>query len=704
MPAPEDNPRAAPPEALAKAWPLVGVFAAMLALTLWFTLQGWNNSILDRHEFRQLQTATSAHWMAKEGYKLDYETPLFGPPWSIPMEFPVYQWLVATSSRVSGAPLEASARAVSLIFFLAILPAAYGLAGFFPLLPSRRLLVAAAALASPTYLFYARTFMIETTALALAVWFVYALGRAVRDDSTAWGAAAILLAVLAALAKATTFLIFLLPGAVLFLWQWLPLWRRRDALPRVRLWRAAVFAATPVAAALPVALWWVRHSDRLKHSNPFSGFLASTELVKWNWGTWEQRLSGEFWSGVWSNVSNLVLGEMPLAVLLLCAALAAAPLRRAAGWCGLFFLGGVLLFSNLFFRHDYYYCANALLLFFGAGLLLAGVWDNSRLPLTARALTLLLFFGGQVLLYQRGYAGHARIPPPPPPGIAEVIRATVPDDGVLLVYGWDWSSQIPYYAQRRAICVPGGREEEFAVLGTILEKLPPRRLAAMLIRHDPRRVDRLGFAGERARRFNFSPAPFASSEDGDLYLAEDAFPAALAAVTGRTFSGVTLNARPPADPNAGQMKPVDLAGLDWPMCSPRPVSARAMFGLNVGDVGLGRQVILAHPDCEITFNPPPGARRISAEVGLNPAAYAADATARTDGVRVTIHELRAGGIRRLLYERDIDPVKNTSDRGPQVIALDAAGPFAGPVVFKISPGAQNNIVNDWAYWGRIDIR
>ena len=77
--------------------PLVLLFAVMLGLTLWFTTRSWDASIRDRHEFRQHQTALSTYWMRETGYKLDYETPLFGPPWSVPMEFPVYQWITATA-------------------------------------------------------------------------------------------------------------------------------------------------------------------------------------------------------------------------------------------------------------------------------------------------------------------------------------------------------------------------------------------------------------------------------------------------------------------------------------------------------------------------------------------------------------------------------------------------------------------------------
>jgi hypothetical protein len=694
---------AAPAPAAAPSKPPVWLCVFMLGLTLWLTTRGWQNSILDRHEFRQLQTATTAHWIKAEGYKLDYETPLFGPPWSIPMEFPVHQWIVATTSNLLGTPLEQTARGVGVFFLFALLPAVYGLAGFFGLAASRRLLVVAAVLASPTYPFYSRAFMIETTALCFSTWFLYALGRAVRDQNLRWTAGATVFAVLAALAKATTFLVFLLPGGLLFLWLWLPHWRAR-ATAGAAAWMTAAFGAAPVLVAVGLAQWWVKHSDRLKHSNPFSGFLASTELVKWNWGTWAQRTSAEFWSVAWENIRTCVLGEVPLAVMLLAFALVTPTVRRVAAAGVACFLGGLLLFSNLFFYHDYYYCANALLLLAAAGFLLAGVWDNDRLPLAARGLVLFLFFGGQLLTYQRGYAGHLREPAPAPPGIAAVIRATVPADGVVLIYGWDWNSLIPYYAQRRAVMVPGGREEEFKVLGDILAKLPPRRIAAMLVRHDPRRIDKLGFVRERTSRFNLSAAPFATSEAGDLYLPEEAIPAAAAAVAGGTFAGVTLNTQPPADPSAAKLQPNDLAGLDLPMTSPRPTGARSMFGLNVGDAGLGRPVILAHPVSELSFHPPAGATRITAEFGLNAAAYAPDAKAVTDGVVIEISELRANGLRRVLYQRELNPAAVPGDRGPQAVTLDTAGPFDGTLVFRITAGPRDNLVNDWAYWSRIEVR
>ena len=41
-------------------------------------------------------------------FRLAYETPVLGKPWSIPMEFPLYQWTVVVVSDLTGIALLAS--------------------------------------------------------------------------------------------------------------------------------------------------------------------------------------------------------------------------------------------------------------------------------------------------------------------------------------------------------------------------------------------------------------------------------------------------------------------------------------------------------------------------------------------------------------------------------------------------------------------
>jgi len=672
------------------------ILGLVFLFSLWFATRGWDRPLLDRHEFRQIQTAVSAYWIKDAGYKFDYETPIFGPPWTIPMEFPVYQAIVGKLAHWVGSDLELTGRIVNLLALLASLPPVYALAGLLGLAPSRRLLVVAAVFSAPVHVFYARTFLIESTALCFSLWFVLAVTRSAQFPASRWPLLAILFGTLAGLAKVTTFLIYL-PPALLAAWM----------LPRVRGegflrgFRLLVSLAIPIGIALAVSVAWVRHSDQLKHSNPFAGFLTSTELAKWNWGTLEQRLSGRFWLEFWRNLSSFILSEIALVPLCVGLAIAAPVLRRAALFAVACFLGGTLLFSNLFLHHDYYYFSNATLLLFGAGVLLAAIWDDASLPRSARVTLLAAFFGAQLLIFHRGYGDYLRRTPVTPPGIADVIRATTPADGVIVVYGWDWNAVVPYYAQRRAIMVPDGREKETRVLDDILAQLPPRRVAGVVVATNTLRTSS-AFLRERSDRFALTRAPIATSELGDFYLVEDLAAAAQAKVAGQAFAGVTLNLAATSELPFPADKPVDAAKLALSIFTPTPHAARTLFGMEVSEVD-GRPVLHAHAPSEVEFLPPAGARAIQATFGLPDAAWNSG-PAVTDGIGVEIYERLPNGQHRSLFRRTLDPAHNASDRGPQTAQLDAAGPFTGALIFRFTTGPKDNTTNDWAYWSHIEIR
>lgn len=682
-----------PAQANAKHRPLVWLFFVLLALALWFTTRGWHSIILDRHEFRQVQTAAATYWIKAEGFKLDYELPLFGPPWSIPLEFPVYQTIVGYVSRWLGSGLDVTARGVSLGFFLAMLPALYGLAGLLPLDRPRRLLVLGAVLVSPTYLFYARTFMIETTALALCCWFLLAHWRALATGRWTWVAVAIVTGVLAALAKATTFLIFCPPAALIALQHWR---RPTPASPRLR---CALVSIIPAGLAVAVTVAWVWHSDAIKDSNPFSGFLTSRELTRWNWGTWEQRLSGRFWLEFWRNLSGFVMGAFPLAACLVALPLVDRAHRRIALWCLGFFLFGLLLLSNLFLYHDYYYCSNAVFLLMAAGFLLAGVHANPQLPGMAKAVILALYLVGQLVTYLLGYADYQRRPLPPTPGVATLIKQALPADEVVLIYGWDWNATIPYFSGHRALMVPDGREGEVSVLEDILKQLPPRRIGAMLVRTEAL-AGSAEFIRWRTDRFGLTAVPVASSQDGDLYVREDLLPAFRRAAP-ESLPGVKYLLADTGASRFAAAQAVPAADLALDIFAPKPAGGLTQYGMSRADLD-GRQILNAHAPSELHFNAPAQARNIVAEFGLLDGAFAGG-PAKTDGIGIEILEKLPNGQQRVLYRRMLDPLHQPADRGTQQVSLNEVGPFTGLLVFRFTTGPVGNVTNDWAYWRAIRV-
>ena len=679
---------------------LAWIFGGMLLLVLWTLSRSWHASILDRYEFRQLQTALSAYWMRQEGFRLDYLTPLFGPPWSVPMEFPTYQVCVAGLSALTHWPLEQTGRFVSIFFFLATLPAVYDLLGAAGLPRSRRLLALTVVLSTPVYLFYTRAVMIETTALCFSIWFVALLPRMLAREKWRLLPLVSAVAVLAALTKITTFVVYAVPAGLLTLHHLRASFATAgDSRARVVL-RRGLLAALPVALAVGVSLAWIAHGDAVKDSNPFTGFLKSGELHTWNYGPRGLRTEVSFWQHVQDNVTRNVLSEGALALALFAAAFAGGRVRWIALTCLAGFLTGPLVFANLYHVHDYYYTANALLLTGAAGLIFASAWDNPRLPAGARwtVLGLLLLLQGNAFV--RGYHYYYWKEAPPPPDLATILRETVPPDGVILIYGADWNPLLPYYAQRRALMVPGDRDGETALLEEVIARLPPSRIAAMVLVGDKARP-RADFIQERARRFGFSTQPFAQSDDADLYLPAGVIAPAAARLQDRKFTSARLLVA--VRSALADTPPQDISGLSFPMASPAPIRARSRFGVSLGQVD-GRAVINAHAPSEISFVPPAGARRIHAVVGLPAAAYAQPPPLGTDGIGVEILAQTKDGLLRTLYHRLLTPGNRTEDRGPQEITLTLDHPLEGELIFRIDPGPASNLTNDWAYWAAIEIR
>ena len=76
------------------------LFLACLWIYALVAGMGWSNTILDAHGFRQTQTALTTYFMIGQAPKLAYETPVLGPPWSIPLE--LYTLHRAGPARVAG--------------------------------------------------------------------------------------------------------------------------------------------------------------------------------------------------------------------------------------------------------------------------------------------------------------------------------------------------------------------------------------------------------------------------------------------------------------------------------------------------------------------------------------------------------------------------------------------------------------------------
>ena len=181
------------------------LIAGLFCFDVFILIYEINNGIDDLHGFRQSQTALTAYWLDREPHGLAYITPVLGYPWSVPFEYPVYQWIVVLLMKV-GVPLVIGGRLVSFAAFVGCLVPLKVMARDFNVSNRAFLSVAVVYLACPFYIFWSRTFMIETTALLFSLCWLAGFVQFGRSPSITLWLAALVFGILAALTKSTTFL------------------------------------------------------------------------------------------------------------------------------------------------------------------------------------------------------------------------------------------------------------------------------------------------------------------------------------------------------------------------------------------------------------------------------------------------------------------------------------------------------------------
>lgn len=417
-------------------------------------LASWDLPLLEAHGFRQTQTAISAYWMA-DGDWLAYPTPVLGAPWTIPFELPVFQLLVLGVANVLPLNLDQAGRLVSWLFLLAtVWPLRVALRLALPdaRLPDSRLpeLGATLMLLSPLLVFWSRSFMIETCAVFFGVAFV-ALALKCWEKPSALAVAGLLVAgLLAALVKITTFFGFGFAAALLLAWRGVETWRGQG-LQRALL--LSLPAAASVALALLATVAWLRFGDAFKEQAVWGAALRSEGLNTWNFGTWQQKTDPAFWRGiVFGRASSEILGTAWLLPLLLAlVAVAGRGLRWFAAGALLCYLVPMAVFTNLHQVHNYYQTANALFLVLVAACAVDAAWRRWGTPAGIGALALVvlaMLFGFRrdvaPLLDPTAIAWRT-------PTLASYARANTAPDEVILALGLEWSSEVPYYATRRAM-------------------------------------------------------------------------------------------------------------------------------------------------------------------------------------------------------------------------------------------------------------
>jgi hypothetical protein len=436
---------------------------------------------LDRHAFRQTQTLFSAAFFARDGISLLHpKTPVYGSPWEVPFEFPLFQAIVAIVHNVTGISISTSGRLVSLISFLGC-----GIALYWIL---RRLGIDRRICVGILVVFNATPYLVVWSVAALIEWFSVLLALLgcivsmkvldlLRGPDPQVGEVAahslidkyrnvicsltttVLVAIwaVAGAVKITT-VISTLPILVILMW------------PNLRSKRAYAVTLLSVVSALGGGLLWTAHADAIKGRSYSTAWMISKALVQWNFGTLGQRLSSREWTKL-VTTEAIALGP----VWVLCTISLAIwivnkrssgeiPTRRNSNHMPIAIVGlgvfcGPLVFFNLFVVHDYYSCEIIPMAVVFSGLLLNRLqWNGAKATLLVVLLSNVLTMGyaqvsfGATAFYNGGHYVNA----------AALVRENCPAGNVIVIAD-DWDPSILYLSDRMGYMAEGSvRSSRFA--------------------------------------------------------------------------------------------------------------------------------------------------------------------------------------------------------------------------------------------------
>lgn len=436
---------------------MFAAFATFTAATT-YAIHYRAQPLIDLYNFRQTQTALTSYWMIQDGWRLAYETPIGGAPWSIPFEFPIYQTIVAGISWAFHLPLDPVGRLVTFAFLVACVIPARQLQSRLRLPSETFWVFCCLFFSAPIYVYWGRTFMIETAAMfftfASLPYFVDLL-HGTRKAKAAFFFA--LWTSLSLLQKVTTGLPVV--GILGLIWV-TNTWRAARSPQQTslkRLWTDVIAFAVPLALGYS----WTEYSSQVRIQNTLGAYLTNSKLSTWNWGTFQQRLSEKFWVEVlWQRLFERNLaGVVGLTVILAALLLKRLGVRRDVMLiCVLLGLLPFFAFTNLYIIHDYY--PTACVIFLVAALAVAlGRWAaGGTLVRTISLVLLAVFVGNGIYQFRTVYRSEARyrerVPHIQELMLAQTLKASTDKEAALVLYGFDWSSQMAYFSQRRTFTVP----------------------------------------------------------------------------------------------------------------------------------------------------------------------------------------------------------------------------------------------------------
>jgi hypothetical protein len=327
-----------------------------IGLSDWFSM----------HSYRQSQTALTSLFFPIDGYRLDYTTPMMGYPWKVPMEFPIYQFIISIIVQFLKTDIIITGKVFYILLHVLNNILIVKIFRMIKINDNVCFLTLILLNISPYYLVWTPSFLPDYFGLFLTILATFYLLNYLNVKSRITLAIFIIISILCVLNKITTYIATLLPLSTFFIVhnyriEFYHFLQKPWQLKLVKLRWLFLFGILLIV--LLIGIQWTTYCDTIKTGNSFSSQWISSkpEMILWNLGTLNQRLNVKWWIEYLSY--SMIYNSLFYTTLTIVVLYSSFKNSRILIGITLFILPP-LVFFNLFHEHNYYSIINMIFFYY----------------------------------------------------------------------------------------------------------------------------------------------------------------------------------------------------------------------------------------------------------------------------------------------------------------------------------------------------
>ena len=450
--------------------------------------------LLDIHSFRQTQVAISVQYLLNHGLSFNniynYKTPVFGSPWMVPFEAPIFQVSAFVVHKVLSIlfcydNLDISLRITNIVYFYLSSYVLYLLVKF---VTNKEIafITILLYLFMPFSIFWSRTSMMEYCATFFSISYLYNFIIYTQRRTFKNVVYAVIFGILGYLAKSTSMVPSCIFIGLYYLIKVKPL-----RFEYIKHFKFVLSEFLMVAIPLICGYLWVVHTDIIKSMSLATQPLTSEGLKNWNFGTLAQKLDWTNWKTIHYYIKQQWGYTFVLLVFFYIVNLIYDVLtkkRNLIDYQVLIFvislsasLFTIFLFFNLYFIHNYYHIAVNYLECIFVAISLSFVTHkikslSSKVKLISVSkyiryttyLALIICLTSNMIKseYTKYYTKHDLYVGPSSSAnfvinVSNKIKEITPYNKSIICSGFDWDSSVPYYSNRKALMLPDWFNKRF---------------------------------------------------------------------------------------------------------------------------------------------------------------------------------------------------------------------------------------------------